>query len=337
MGVKSCLRSGQRIDRAATWRSVALATSNEEVTIVAKSLDLEKRVGRRSFLASSGALGLGACLAVSAPAHAADGTEDTLDKIKRTGVFNIGVREAAPPYSFKNASGQYVGFATDIANVIYKAINDELGGNIKVNYVPVTSATRIVLLQNGTIDIEAGATVMTLSRAKVVDFSIPHFVTSTGLLVHADSPIKSAADLAGKRIGIPQGGLESIMYQDAVTQGSIKGAVRTLAFPDHAQGTTALQTGMIDGYSTDDPILYQLAHSTTGLRVVELNLNAASQIMLIRPESSKFKSIVDRTIAQVCSSGAWLKLYDTYFGKGGAQMPLSEASKALLAMNSWPA
>ncbi|MFL9903645.1 amino acid ABC transporter substrate-binding protein [Paraburkholderia fungorum] len=313
-----------------------MATSNEELTIVAKNLGLTKQAGRRSFLASSGTLGLGACLAVCAPAHAADGAEDTLDKIRRTGVFNIGLREAAPPYSFKNASGQYVGFSTEIANAIYQAISHELGGNIKVNYVPLTSATRIVLLQNGTIDIEAGATVMTLSRAKVVDFSIPHFVTATGLLVRADSPIKSVADLAGKRVGIPQGGLESIMYQDAVTQGKIKGAVRTLAFPDHAQGTTALQTGMIDGYSTDNPILYQIASSTTGLRVVSLNLNASSQTMLIRPESSKFKSIVDRTIAQLCSSGAWLKLYDTYFGKGGAQMPLAEASKALVAMNSWP-
>jgi glutamate/aspartate transport system substrate-binding protein len=308
----------------------------EKETIVAKNPDLAKQAGRRTFFVSSGAVGLG-LLASSVTAHAADCAEDTLDKIKRTKTFNIGVREAAPPYGFRNAAGQYVGFSTEIANAIYKALNDELGGNIKVNYVPLTSATRIPLLQNGTVDIEAGATVMTLSRSKVVDFSIAHFVTSTGLLVRADSPIQNAAALAGKRVGIPQGGLESIMYQDAAAHGVIKSAVRTVAFPDHSQGITALQTGTIDGYSTDEPILYEIAKGSPGLRVVALDLNAASQALLIRPSSSKFKSVVDRTIAGLCSSGAWEKLYNTYFNQGGAQIPLSNAGKVLVRMNSWPA
>ena len=153
----------------------------------------------------------------------------------------------------------------------------------------------------------------------------------------ADSPIENAAALAGKRVGIPQGGLESIMYQDAAARGVIKSAVRTVAFPDHSQGITALQTGTIDGYSTDEPILYEIAKGNAGFRVVALDLNAASQALLIRPSSSKFKSVVDRTIAGLCTSGAWEKLYDTYFNQGGAQTPLSNAGKVLVQMNSWPA
>ena len=93
------------------------------------------------------------------------------------------MREAAPPYGFKDANGEYLGFATDIGKAIYAAVNKELGGAIKANYVAVTSQTRIPLLQNGAIDLEAGATVMTIGRSKVVDFSIPHFVTSTSVLV----------------------------------------------------------------------------------------------------------------------------------------------------------
>ena len=164
-------------------------------------------VGRRGFL-SAGAAGVAAFLAPSS-AKAVDAGEDTLDRIKSSGVFNIGVREAAPPYGFKDANGDYRGFSTDIGKAVYDAVNQELGGAIKANYVAVTSQTRIPLLQNGAIDLEAGATVMTIGRSKVVDFSIPHFVTSTSLLVLANSPIKVAADMAGKRIGIPQGGLEA--------------------------------------------------------------------------------------------------------------------------------
>lgn len=290
---------------------------------------------RRNFFKTTGAAG--AALMAANVSRAADGDVDTLEKIKSSGVFNIGIREAAPPYGFRDAKGEYVGFSTDIAKAIYKAVNEELGGAIKVNYVPVTSQTRIPLLQNGTIDLEAGATVMTIGRSKVVDFSIPHFVTATSVLVPVDSPIKKTADLAGKRIGTPQGGLEAAMFQAANSSGFFTTAVRNIGFPDHTQGATALQTGTIDGYSTDEPILFDLAGDRSKLRVVPLNMNAAAQTLLMRPGKSSFKRIADQTIAKLCASGEWDKLYDRYFGQGGSKIPLSDVAKSLVQMNSWPA
>ncbi|HET7889564.1 MAG TPA: amino acid ABC transporter substrate-binding protein [Bradyrhizobium sp.] len=290
---------------------------------------------RRGFLAA-GAAGVAALLAAS-PTKAADAAEDTLDKIKNSGVMNIGIREAAPPYGFKDANGEYQGFATDIGKAIYAAVNKELGGAIKLNYVAVTSQTRIPLLQNGAIDLEAGATVMTIGRSRVVDFSIPHFVTSTSVLVLAGSPIKEVADLAGKRVGIPQGGLEAALYKTANEAGSFTSPVKTIGFPDHSQGITALQTGTVDAYSSDEPILYDVGRDRSQFRIVPLKMNAATQTLLIRPGSSKFKRIADQTIAQLCSSGEWEKLYQRYFGEGGFKMPLPEAGKFLVQMNSWPA
>jgi glutamate/aspartate transport system substrate-binding protein len=292
-------------------------------------------VGRRGFL-STGAAGVAAFLAPS-PAKALDAGEDTLDRIKSSGVFNIGVREAAPPYGFKDANGDYRGFSTDIGKAVYDAVNQELGGAIKANYVAVTSQTRIPLLQNGAIDLEAGATVMTIGRSKVVDFSIPHFVTSTSLLVLANSPIKVAADMAGKRIGIPQGGLEAALFRTANEAGTFASAVKTIGFPDHSQGVTALQTGTVDGYSSDEPILYDVGRDPSQFRIVPMKMNAATQTLLVRPGSSKFKRIVDQTIARLCGSGEWDKLYQRYFGEGGFKMPLPEAGKMLVQMNSWPA
>jgi glutamate/aspartate transport system substrate-binding protein len=301
----------------------------KEMTSNAPSTD------RRGFL-SAGVAGAAALLAAS-PAKAADTGEDTLDKIKNSGVFNLGVREAAQPYGFKNADGEYVGFSTEIGKAIYAAVNKELGGAIKANYVAVTSQTRIPLLQNGAIDLEAGATVMTIGRSKVVDFSIPHFVTSTSLLVPSSSPIKQVAEMAGKRIGIPQGGLEAALFRTANEAGTFTSPVKTIGFPDHSQGITALQTGTIDGYSTDEPILYDVGRDPSQFRIVPMKMNAATQTLLVRPGSSKFKRIVDQTIAQLCSSGEWEKLNQRYFGDGAFKMPLPEAGKILVQMNSWPA
>lgn len=291
---------------------------------------------RRTFLVASSVAGAVGASAASTGARAQACPEDTLDKIKASSTFNAGIREAAPPYGLKTASGEYKGFSTEIVQLIYAAVNKELGGSIKINYVPVTSQTRIPLLQNGTIDIEAGATVITRSRAKVVDFGLPHFATTTSVLVPENSPIKAAADLSGKRIGVPQGGLEEAMFRTANGKMFIP-AVTVRGFTDHSQGVTALQTGTLDGYSTDEPILFDLGRKSAGYRVVPLNMNAATQAFLIRPGSAKFKQIVDLTIADICLSGRWQELYDTYFGASGPSLPLSEIAKMLVQINSWPA
>jgi glutamate/aspartate transport system substrate-binding protein len=297
--------------------------------------DAKNLKSRRTMLKLSAALG-GVALT---PAVAAAQTcpEDTLVRIQRTGVFNLGARESAPPYGFKDANGKYVGFATDLALMVYDAVNKELGGKIEINYVPVTSQTRIPLLQNATIDMEAGATVVTQGRAKVVDYVLSHFLTATSALVKADSPIKSFADLAGKRIGVPQGGLEEAAYREINSQNKLSSPVRTVGFPDHAQGVTALQTGTVDVYSSDEPILYGFAAKQKDLRVFAIDINTFLQSCIIRPNSSKFKRIADVTLANAFAKGEWNRLFDKYFGpSSAAPQPLTEQLKTLVLMNSWP-
>lgn len=267
--------------------------------------------------------------------------EDTLDKIKRTGVFALGARQSTPPYGYLDAQNNWVGFATEIARAIHANVEKELNAKVELKYVPVTSQTRIPLLQNGTIDMEAGATVVTRSRAKVVDFAVPHFLTSTEVIVRADSPIKSLADLAGKRVGVPLGGLEEALFRSLNQSGRLKPAVTTVAFPDHPQGFTALGTGTIDAYASDGPIMYGLkskAADPSQWRVFDPGANVFLQAFPIRPESSRFKAVADVTIVEACASGEWERLYDKYFGPHGvAPFEKSNALAMLPLMNAWPA
>jgi glutamate/aspartate transport system substrate-binding protein len=297
--------------------------------------------GRRKMLTG---LGLGAAATVglsrAASAQSAPCVEDTLDKIKRTGIFALGARQSTPPYGYLDASNNWVGFATEIARAIHVNIEKELKATIKLDYVPVTSQTRIPLLQNGTIDMEAGATVVTRARARIVDFAVAHFLTSTEAIVRADSPVKSLADLAGKRVGVPQGGLEDSLYRGLNAKGQLKPAVTVIGFPDHPQGFTALETGTIDAYSSDGPILYGMkAKAAAGQwRIFDPGVNVFLQAFPIRPESSRFKSIADITIVELFANGAWEKLYDKYFGpQGVAPFEKPPALDALALMNAWPA
>jgi ABC-type amino acid transport substrate-binding protein len=157
-------------------------------------------------------------------------------------------------------------------------------------------------------------------------------------MVPADSPIHTLADLAGKRIGVPQGGLEEPAYRDLNAKKTLNPPVRTIGFPDHPQGVTALQTGTIDGYSTDGPILYGFLTDKAKWRIIEININTFLQAFPIRPESSKFKHIADVTLAGLFASGEWNALYDKYFGPGSkSPFPMTDTLKALAVMNAWPA
>src|SRR5262245_14357550 len=82
----------------------------------------------------------------------------TLKKIKDTGSVTIGHRDASIPFSYYDDKQQPVGFAMDICAKVVDAIRTELKlPKIEVKYQLVTSANRIPLMANGTVDLECGS------------------------------------------------------------------------------------------------------------------------------------------------------------------------------------
>ena len=298
----------------------------------------------RRAMVKAGAVGLGALLvpgvAGTKKAAAATPEETTIDRVKRTGVFNLGAREADPPYGYVDKQGKHLGFSTEIAERVYRRLEDELKTKLKINYVAVTGRTRIPLLLNGTIDMEAGATVITKEREKVVDFSIPFFLTATFILVPADSPIRKVADLSGRRIGGHRGGLEEMLYTKKLQgEGVFTSPVRFIGFENHSEGFTALQGGSIDAYSSDGPLLYGLqskAPDPSKWRVFDPGVDAFAQAFPVREDSSSFANFVNFTIVDVCASGEWKELYQKYFVPTGLPKELDDTLKFLLRFNSWP-
>src|SRR6266851_1281122 len=127
--------------------------------------------------------------------------EGTLKKIRDSGSITIGHRDASIPFSYYDDKQQPVGYAVDLCMRIVDAVKSELKmPNLKVNYQLVTSANRIPLMANGTIDLECGSTTNNLARQEQVGFTITHFVTANRYLTKKASNIKSLQDLKGKTI-----------------------------------------------------------------------------------------------------------------------------------------
>src|SRR5688572_27631996 len=113
-----------------------------------------KRWSKRSNIAFAA---LAAAFAFAAPASAQD--SGTIKKIRDSGSITIGHRDASIPFSYYDDKQQPVGYAVDLCLRVVDAIRTELKlPKLDVKYQLVTSANRIPLMANGTIDLECGST-----------------------------------------------------------------------------------------------------------------------------------------------------------------------------------
>ena len=136
--------------------------------------------------------------AACAPAKAQD-LEGTLKKVKDTGTFTIGHRDSSIPLSYLDDRLQPIGFSIELCRHVAQAVKAKLGASsLKVAYNPVTSATRIPLVANGTIDIECGSTANMTSRQKQVGFSYTFFVPQFKWITRAKGGINTV-DICGAR------------------------------------------------------------------------------------------------------------------------------------------
>jgi len=123
-----------------------------------------------------GALAL--CLAVTA--RCAEPLSGTLKKIKETSSITLGYRESSIPFSYLDDQQRPIGYALEISYRVIDQIKKELNlPSLEVKLNPVTSATRIPLMANGTIDLECGSTTNNAERRRQVDFTNAHFLTAS--------------------------------------------------------------------------------------------------------------------------------------------------------------
>ena len=142
-----------------------------------------------------------AMLGLMSGAAVAEELSGTLAKIKESGVIVVGHRESSIPFSYYGEKQEVIGYSQDYSNLIIDAVKKELNlPDLKVKYLPITSKTRIQLLNNYTYDFECGSTTNNLERQKTVDFSDSIFIVGTRFLVKADSNINSIEDLKGKNV-----------------------------------------------------------------------------------------------------------------------------------------
>jgi glutamate/aspartate transport system substrate-binding protein len=248
------------------------------------------------------------------PAHAQELT-GTLKKIKETGVITIGHREASIPFSYLDDKQQPVGYAMDLCMKVVDAVKAELKmPGIKVTLQPVTSANRIPLLQNGTIDIECGSTTNSVERQKQVAFGPTYFVINVSAVVKKASGLKTLAELNGKAISTTSGTTAVPLLKKYEKTASIN--VKEIYGKDHAESMQLLATDRVVAFVMDDILLAgQVANQPRpdDYLIFPESLRTEPYSMMLRREDPQFKALVDRAVGTVYKSGEINKIYAKWF------------------------
>ena len=180
-----------------------------------------------------------------------------LKKIKETGAITLGHRESSVPFSYYDDKQQVVGYAMELCHRIVDAVKSELKlAKLEVNLNPVTSATRIPLIANGTVDLECGSTTNNLEREKQVSFTITHFVTANRFVSKKAANLKTVEDLRGKTIVSTSGTTNIKQITEINGQKGLN--LNILAAKDHAEAFLMVETGRAAAFVMDDILLYSL-------------------------------------------------------------------------------
>jgi len=277
-----------------------------------------------------------ACVTLAASAAAQEGT---LKKIKDGGSITIGHRDASVPFSYYDDRQQPVGYAVDLCLRIVDAVKNELKmPRIDVKYQLVTSANRIPLMANGTIDLECGSTTNNLERQKQVWFTITHFVTANRWVAKKASNIRALPDLKGKTI-VSTAGTTNIKQITEINAAQNLG-MNIISANGHAEAFQMVETGRAVAFVMDDILLYSLAaqsRSPGDYAISPEALSVEPYGIMLRKDDVAFKKVVDSAMIQTYKSGAIDAIYGKWFLKPipprglNLNVPMSEPFKKVIA------
>ena len=261
------------------------------------------------------------------------GQPSTLAAIRSRGYLIVGVKFDAPPFGFADENGAVNGFEIDLMREFAERW---LGDRTAVEFVQVTSSSRIDRLLNGDIDLIAATMTITPERDEKIDFSRVYFLDGQNILVNAALRPGNEADavriqaLDNRTIAAVKG---STSIERIEAFAGRNGITMTVAgFEQYDQAIRPLLEGRIDGLTTDRGILQGLAQEHAELAILlEQNFSEEPYGLGIRSGEDELIALINDTLLAMKADGAYDRIYrdwfddqtpfalDTYSATGAAQ------------------
>lgn len=224
--------------------------------------------------------------------------ESTLDKIQRTGVLKVAIRQDAAPFGYLDANDNLQGYCLDFFAILEKQLLEKLNRNsLSVKLYKSTLNNRFELVSRGIVDLECGPNTIR-SNLPEVNFSTGFFQTGTQFLVKENNRIDLDGDLSNSRLGV----IDNTSTAEFVAQRYPLATLRKYSgVTARTRGVEAVEQGRIDAMISDGILLraeaqQQELSSARYPLIPDLPLTCDRYGMIIPVEDPQWQNFVNSVI-----------------------------------------
>ncbi len=193
-----------------------------------------------------------------------------------------------PPYEY--VSGDKI---DGIDPEIIIRISERLGYSVEIQDMSFDSV--LAAVQSGKADIAASGITVTEERKKKVDFTTPYVIAEQLIIVKNDSPIKSAADLMKKRIGVQHG-----TTGDSYVTENIGEPER---YKEAPTAVAALIAGKLDAVVIDSEPAKVYVSRNPGLKLLEKPLTYEEYAFAVSKDNPELLKKINTELIKMQQSG----------------------------------
>ena len=238
-----------------------------------------------------------------------------LDQVRSSQAITIAHRDTSIPFSYLDAEQKPIGYAMDLCLKVADAIKRELKlPALKINYLSVTSATRIPSIAQGKAAMECGSTTNTAERRKSVDYTIAHFISSARFLVRKDSTLLKLEDFENRRVVSTKGSTNIKTLERINAERGLK--MKVLEAADHGEAFGMVAQRQADAFAMDDVLLFGLSANSgqpEAYQVIGKPMTIEPYAIMLPKADAAFKKLVDAEMRRIILSGEIHVIYRKWF------------------------
>jgi polar amino acid transport system substrate-binding protein len=235
------------------------------------------------------------------------GAPDTSwEDMEKKGEFVLGFDDAFPPMGFKDGS-DYFGFDIDLA----REVADRLG--VKLVLQSILWDVKEQELNTKKIDCIWNGFTITEEREKALAFTKPYMSNKQIIIVLADSPINTLADIKGKTLALQR---DSSASEALAKHPEVRDSSKVLEFEDNLMAMTDLEAGTTDAVLMDIVVAsYNFVEKKPGkYRILQESLADEFFGVGFRKNDIALKNKVEETLVQIARDGKMAEISAKWFG-----------------------
>jgi polar amino acid transport system substrate-binding protein len=218
-----------------------------------------------------------------------------------------------PPFE-QGKKGSYTGFDVELMEAIGKEIERE------PEFIDSSFETIFRDLAQEKFEAVMSAATITEEREKVVDFSLPYYLSEQAILVKEGSSITGLSDLKGKVVGAQQGTTGLELGKEKAEASELR------PFPEGPDADNALKAGTVEAVIIDAPVAKQQAEELGGIEIVEKVPTEETYGIAIAKGNTELLEGINEGLKMTIEDGSYAKVYEKWFKEAP---PLEGLEKAI--------